>query len=294
MGFLTANPPNEDHWLADYFPEPEMVEDKKKELRREHLLIQVNSHENKKNLPPGYLESRERDMPPSWRRVYILGKYGFLRTGKPVYQDFDEEFHTADLDWNRYQPVLRSWDFGRTHPCVVWGQIDNNGRLFVLRVLMESDLILEKFIPMVLAKSAEWFPNARFEDCCDIAGSQTNDKSDKTSIQMLRESGIEPRYRKCSRAINGPDISRVQTLIRKTSTVGGKAKPYLMVDKQAGGIVSRGLSGGYQVGKDGQHPEEDGYYEHPMDCLKYMAANFLEPESVKAARDIQIEGPRWW
>jgi hypothetical protein len=289
MGFVTANPPDEDHWLADHFPEPEMIADGKHKLPQEHILFQVNSYENEKNLPPGYLQSREANMPPSWRRVYIMGKYGYLRTGKPVYQGFEESVHApGKLAYNQYTPVIRAWDFGRTHPCVVWSQIDNNGRWFILKCLMESDMILENFIPIVLARSAEWFPNASFKDCCDIAGSQTNDKSDKTSIQMLRESGIDPLARRCSRAIDGPDITRVQKMINKL--VNGK--PALMVDEDCG-IIKRGLGGGYQVGKDGKHPAEDGFYEHPMDCIKYTAANFLESESVMAARNIQIEGPRW-
>jgi hypothetical protein len=293
MIFLTANPPNEDHWLAKWFPEPEMVAEGKRNLAPGHLLIQCNSFENKANLPPNYLEDLVATMPPSWVEVYIKGKYGFLATGSPVYQGFDEELHVKKLDWNRYRDVIRAWDFGRTHPCVVWSQIDQNGRWFVLRELMETNKILEDFIPLVKARSAEWFPSAHFTDCCDIAGTQGNDKSDRTSIQMLEDNGIHPRFRKCSRAVLGPDISRVQKMITKLIPDGaGKTKPALMVDESCI-LVKRGLAGGYQISKDGINPAEDGFYEHSMDCIKYTAANFLESESVQAARNIQIEGPRW-
>jgi hypothetical protein len=159
---------------------------------------------------------------------------------------------------------------------------------------METDKLLEDFIPIVKSRSAEWFPEARFTDCCDIAGSQTNDKSDRTSIQMLEDAGIHPRFRKCSRAVLGPDISRVQKMITKLIPDGtGKSKPALLVDESCV-LVKRGLAGGYQIGKDGINPSEDAFYEHPMDCVKYTAANFLESESVMAARNITIEGPRWW
>jgi hypothetical protein len=293
MLFLTANPPNEDHWLAKNFPEPEMVAEGTRKLAPGHLLLQCNSMENKANLPEGYIENLMDGMPPSWVEVYIKGKYGFLATGSPVYQGFDEELHVKKLDWNRYRDVIRAWDFGRTHPCVVWSQIDQNGRWFVLRELMETNKILEDFIPLVKARSAEWFPGAHFTDCCDIAGTQGNDKSDRTSIQMLEDSGIHPRFRKCSRAVLGPDISRVQKMITKLIPDGvGKTKPALLVDESCV-LVKRGLAGGYQIAKDGINPAEDGFYEHAMDCVKYTAANFIESESVQAARNIQIEGPRW-
>lgn len=287
MIFLTANPPTEDHWLAKWFPEPEMIADGKGKLEEGHFLIQANSWENKDHLPKNYIENLEATMPQSWVDVYINGKYGFLAKGSPVYQDFSESLHVGKLDWNRHLPILRSWDFGRTHPCVVWGQIDNNGRWFILKEYMASDMILQNFIPVIIARSNEWFPGAFFKDCCDIAGSQTNDKSDKTSIQILQENGVNPSTRKCVRAIRGPDITRVQKALK--TLIGGK--PALMVDESCI-LVKRGLAGGYQT-QDGENPMEDGFYEHPMDCVKYMAANFLESQNVRDARDIEIVGPRW-
>lgn len=295
MMFLTANPPNEDHWLANWFPEEEMVAEGKRQAVPGHLLIQANSYENRKNLPEGYIENLEQTMPDSWKRVYLLGKYGFLATGDPVYQGFKEGFHTGKLDWNRHLPVYRSWDFGRHHPAVVWSQIDNNGRWFILREYMGTDIILPDFINVIKARSAEWFPRAHFQDCCDIAGSQVNDKTEKTSIQMLEEAGIQPVARRSSPKVGGPDITKVQAMLSKL--INGK--PALMVDESCITII-RGFSGGYYIEKpaDGRQmgdvePKKEGFYEHLMDCVRYTAANFLESERVKASRGIEIAGPRW-
>src|SRR5690606_13088972 len=68
--------------------------------------------ENTRNLPQNYYQRMIETMDADAIEVYVHGKYGFLREGKPVYPEYNDALHCVH-DW---QPipgvtVYRGWDF---------------------------------------------------------------------------------------------------------------------------------------------------------------------------------------
>lgn len=268
-GWLTSNPPNEDHWLYRHFQLKETQDSE---------LIHASTYENRSNLPEGYIEGLE-SMPASWRKKYLMGEWGFTPDGKPFHQGFIETMHKRQLVYNTAKPIYRAWDYGFHHPAVSFHQIDAKGRWCILKELMGTDLTIERFGQQVKEFSREHFQNATFNDIDfgDPAGEQKSDKSEKTSVEILSSIGINV-------------VSKVSTYRERQEIIGRKLStliegiPALVIDQSCKTICD-GFNGGYHYPekKSGQQfnphtmeiPYRDGYYEHLMNTVEYFAVNMF-------------------
>lgn len=259
-GWITTNPPNIDHWIyKDYVT--------RKDDRYE--LIRANTYTNKANLPEGYIENLEKSYDPNWVRKYLSGEFGYDLKGKPVFYGFKSDIHRAKLNVNPNKPIVRGWDFGFHHPCVVFSQMDGDGRWNIHKCVLGTDIYIQDFAPVVIQLSSTWFPNQTFRDVGDPAGAFKKDSTIST-IRILKEQyGIVVEYIP-SKVKPGVDIinQKLNTLI------GGK--PALMVsDDETCNIVAEILQGAYFYQEMSEEPYKDGYYEHPADALRYTAVNLL-------------------
>ncbi len=203
-----------------------------------------------------------------WQQEYCRNFY--VVKGKKVYPRYSDAGMSRNLLYNEYRPLLCSWDFGYHWPAVLFAQYNDEDRiLYVLGEFMGHDIEIFDFIPQVKEYIEEHWPNiVEFEHFCDPAGSQVNDKSMKSSIDVLCDNSIFPAY--CRSSINeGIDI--VRDLMKDKG---------FYIDKNCR-ILRRGLIGGivYQETKEGtpesELPKKDGFYEHLHDCLRYMMVNKL-------------------
>jgi len=267
-GWLTSNPPNEDHWLYRQF---ELKETKDSEL------IHASTYENKDNLPEGYIEGLEA-MPPSWRKKYLEGHWGFTPDGTPFYQGYIEAIHKRECKWNPSLPLQCGWDFGHRHPAFVVTQtVKNNWN--ILMELMGSDIKIDTFAEtQVIPLLNTYFPNANVFHYGDPAGNQVNDKSDHTSIQILNKLGIRVNTRPSEYSL------RKEIIERHINTMEN-GLPILAVHPSCR-IINDGFLGGYHYPllKDKQQfllkhemPFKDGFYDHLMNALEYVAVNVFKP-----------------
>lgn len=210
------------------------------------------------NLPAGYIENLEK-MPPMWRRKYLLGQWGVVAPGAGVFAaDFDEERHVLPLQAIPGVPVIRGWDFGFHRPACVWIQVDPLDRINVLAEMLGDKEPLRHFAKRVLEESKRRFPAvSMWDDYCDVAGNQKNDRG-PTAVQILAdEFKIQPSFRryKIEHSIETVRYCLQQNLLR--------------VDPGCRWIV-KGFGGGYYY--DPRKPDEaakDGTYDHLFDALRY-------------------------
>ena len=264
-GWLTSNPPNKDHWLYRRFVENN---------QSDYKIIYASTYENEKYLPQGYVASLE-NMPLSWRKKYLEGKFGFTPDGKPFYDGFQENWHKRTLSYIPAKKIYRGIDFGFHHPACVWVQFDAKDRLMVLKELMGSDITIDKFARKIIAFENEHFPGQNLETYYDPAGEAKTDKSEKTSVEILAEAGIVGRCKQSTYRERKELIERQLSLL-----IGGI--PALLVDESCH-IINDGFLGGYHYPQDKQGkpqpteaPEKDGYYEHLMNALEYIVVNILQ------------------
>jgi PBSX family phage terminase large subunit len=184
--YLSPNPPDEDHWLAEEFPLIDAGVESV-ECRPGYRYIRTTVHDNVANLDPDYIPQLEADYPAGHvlRRRFIEGKRGLSVVGVAVYRGyFDRARHLLHeaTDWqtspstlcDRSLPIFESWDFGHSSPCVTWHQVQRGGAQWViLGGVQGRNMFLEDFAPAVLDIRARWFPAlpqsidpflARFED----------------------------------------------------------------------------------------------------------------------------------
>ena len=295
---ITPNPPDENHWIATAFPESNHI--------RGHRYIRVSVYDNAHNLSPEYIRELETTFPPghSKHRPAVLGLRGLNVIGKPVYGAadpkqphiaiFQRRLHERSLTMNPQLPLCESWDFGKHHPCVVWGQYTPYGELHVLGGVMGQSVVLEDFVPIVLQQRAEWFPGAlSVRSCCDPAGSHSNSQGlRKNGVTYLREQGVDVVYKDNSNALDVRNtcIERIAGYMRRRSVMGEAFgvddTRWVLVSSVQGFKSFKFVTDGFEAGyvwdehfqsvssKQMRRPKKDGWYEHGQNCLEYLELNF--------------------
>lgn len=281
MILMESEPPPDDHWL-------ENVTDKSHQNYDPDIeKWEISTYENWENLPEAYKGSLE-NMPESWKKKYLYGHSGFTPDGKPYYDGFKEHLHGGHFEWNPKRELLIGWDFGYHHPAVVITQIDMHGRWIWLRDVLGTDTTIRKFAPYVISVLNNYYPNAQARHFGDPAVMHTNDKSEQTSYQILREFDIHLRIRQSQYK------ERKEIIENKLSTLVA-GKPMLMVDTRFCKIARDGFLGGYHypLRKPGQEasqkfdlPYKDGYYEHIMNAGEYIAVNMFKPVKQRSRKEL--------
>lgn len=281
-GILVTNPPNENHWIYKMFSS-ETAD------RSTHGIVHIPTRDNIKHLPPGYIEDLQKSYPHSWVQKFLEGEYGYMTTGRPVYDNFSEEIHCKKTRYMDHVPLHRYWDFGWRHPAVVFAQIDVEGRHKIHRELMGHNIFINDFAYQVMQVTSNEFPDAKVLDYGDPHG---NDKSaggtsKKSAIETLRELGITVFSR------NSLVIEGVDALQKKMATTI-KGEPAFQINKDNCPILVAGLQGGYTKTDDGV-PIKDGYYEHPQDALRYGIVNTSGKSANRVTEfsKINIPSPSW-
>jgi len=272
MILLESEAPNEDNWLAK-------VTDPRHEWYDPHIeKWEISTYENWENLPLSYRGSLET-MPESWKKKYLYGKTGFMPDGTPFYRGFKDHIHAGEFEAVTTRPLYVGWDFGFHHPAVVISQIDMQDRWIILREHMGTDITIHNFADKIKELLHMEYPNMEYIHYGDPAVVQVNDKSELTSWQILKAKGIEIAFRASTYR------DRKEIIEHKLGTLVG-GKPMLMVDKRRCKTIVDGFLGGYHYperrdkqsfGIKFEQPFRDGFYEHLMNSLEYIAVNRFAP-----------------
>lgn len=306
---LTPNPMEEDSWLAKEFPEQNNYAHRK--------YYRVSIYDNAHNLDRETVERLERVYPPGHvkHRPMLLGQRGMNVIGQPVYGAIDvHQPQTAAFQRNRHErpleldpalPLYESLDYGKHHPCVIWGQYTPWSDLRILGGVMGHNLYLEDFAPIVQQYRKRWFPNAlEVLTCCDPAGSHDNSQGVKQNgVKVLQDHGFYPSWQADSNspAVRLAMVERIAAHMRRR-TPNGEA---FGIDRErwvrvglTSVTVHRFLADGCEAGyvwdaheisvgnKQMRRPKKDGWYEHGQNCLEYLEHNFggVQPTLEQAAR----------
>lgn len=268
-GFLTSNPVNVTHWLYDWF-----VRKKLEEFEEFH----APTYENKLHLPENYIQSLEKNYPPSWVKKYLNGDWGFTEGGQPCFTNFREDIHVRDLKYRPEEPIYVGMDFGFRRPAAVFTQIDDKDRWIILKELMPSNITVHDFASQILKLQNQCFPQAsKFIYYGDPASRQTSDKSEKTTADILRDYHINVYSRKSS------PVARVEIIQKKLQTWHGDS-PSMITDRGCT-FLNDALSGGYHYRENTEDIEKDGLYEHVIDALGYLAVGLFNQINANTLRN---------
>ncbi|MGB9736501.1 MAG: phage terminase large subunit [bacterium] len=274
LGFGTTNPPTEDHYLYREFGPTRDPN---------HHLYLGDSHENL-SLPESYIHELDQ-LPPQIYNSNVLGNWGVSFAGKPVFLEFKPQFHVGKFEYNPALPIYRAWDFGFHHPAVILAQIDVDMRVWIIDLMLGTDIYLDDFYQ----KHLELFyrnnidpDKVQIYDCGDIAGSHRSG-SNFTEITTLK--GLYPQLKFRARYINvAQKINRIRRLLSQTYKGN---QPMLIINSTEGTkLLINAFLGGYhypmQFKVAGEEtPEKDGFYDHIIDALGYLLANYYNFVTIK-------------
>jgi hypothetical protein len=276
---MDTNPPDEESWWWEMFendPAHNVV------LFKQPSGLSPEA-ENVKNLPAKYYENLSEGEDEAFINVYVHGKYGFVRDGKPVYPDYNDEVHCTTFEINPDLPIKRGWDFGLTPACV-FTQVSASGRFLVFDEMVAEDLGISRFSDAVLLHCSETYPNAEFEDYGDPAGKQRAETDEKTCFQVLHGKGINIKSGKQSVTL------RIECVNKPLNTLL-EGKPQLLVHPRCK-VVRRGFQGRYQYKRvkitgaaERYHDKPDkNDFSHPHDALQYVATKVFA-NAVQGKKD---------
>jgi len=208
-----------------------------------------------------------------WIKVFVLGEYGSIFTGKVVYPDFSDNMHVAkeELKPHRGLPLVLGWDFGLTPSCVM-AQLTPRGQLRVLDELVAEDMGIERFArdivtPFIKRK----YPGMGIQSVGDPSGSGRNDGNEDTCMQILARQGFMTEDAPTN--LPEPRIAGVTWFLTKLTD----GEPGFLISPNCD-VLRKGFLGGYHYRKMNIKGVKDRYAEtadknefsHPHDALQYI------------------------
>jgi hypothetical protein len=295
---FSPNPPTEDHFLCDMFPEENPFPNRK--------YYRASLYDNAHNIPESKIRELEDAYPPTHakHKSLILGMRGPNIIGVPVYEHmFSRSDHLKPVRMDSTAKILEAIDTGKHHPVWMVAQRTPFG-LNLLGGVIGKRMFLEDFLPVVDYYRAEWFdaPRDQFRLCCDPPPSAEDGQILRyTHLNILRDWGLSPTYRPNA---NAPDvresiIQHIAGLMRRRSPSGSalaiNADPLRWlsvsssVTKQSNWFID-GLEGSYVwddnlvsvANKKVRQPKSDQWIDGWQRCFENITLNFcataIEPE----------------
>lgn len=294
---MDTNPPDDDSW---WYRLAEKEKPKGWEFfRQPGGLIEVQGEivpnklaENVKNLPGGheYYLRQSAGKTKEWIKVFLMGQYGTIADGRPVYPEWNDEIHVRSLQPYPNLPLLLGFDYGLTPACVIC-QVSPRGELLVLNELCSKDMGIRQFAHDVVKPFlAMNYAGYQIQACGDPAGMSRADTDEKTCFQELAEAGIA-----CVPAASNSFVARRESVAGYLNRLVD-GKPAFKLDPVCDRL-RRGFNGRYQyrrlqvVGAERfKDVPEKNDYSHPHDALQY-AAMFSQTMNNSTEWSSQIKYP---
>lgn len=265
--YLAFNPPDTTHYL---YTACTGLDAKGRHVKKPYMKLFTPAYkENARNLRKGYYEELEANYPEDLKDRFVMGRWGTVFPGTPVYRQFSHQVHVKrDLPHDSHSVLYRFWDFGYNAPACLWAQLDLHGRLLVLHELIGSKVEIKDFILMVKAEQAQRFPH-QAERTVDFGDPAVRQKKDTGStLKELNEAGIQMSWQ----------ISLIDTGVRLIRTqlnqlIEGEAA--LQFDELNCPVLINAMRGGYRMNDLGTEPKKDNFYDHPADAYRYGCINLL-------------------
>lgn len=266
---MDTNPPDTDHWwyrLAE--------EDRPKGFQ---FFGQPPGDspeaENLENLPPDYYERAKAGKDEAWINVYVKGYYGFVQDGKPVYPEFREHLHLAEVQPVEKWPLHIGVDFGLT-PAACFGQRSPMGGWRWIDELVTEDTGASAFAEMLARKI-----RADYKDF--TIGSITGDPSGaaggndaKSAFELMNAVLSKSRLLARPAYTNDPSIRREAVAVPLTRIVDGT--PGLVIGPRAS-VLRKAMIGGYRYKRVAvmgaeryQDKPEKNKYSHVAEAAQYL------------------------
>ena len=270
---MDTNPPDTDHWWYRLFEE-EKPDDW--ELFKQPSGLRRGG-ENLANLPAQYYTRLKQGHDQAWIDVYCHGQYGFVKDGKPVYPEYQDDVHCLKEHPAIFKPkagatplIYVGIDFGLT-PAAVMSQQLPDGQYQALTELVTEDMGALKFGELLAQHLRSEYSGCEFEIWGDPAGEQRSQADEKTPFKVLKALGIPARP-----APSNDPIIRRESVAKAFTTMTMTGKPRLVISPRCKQL-RKAYAGGYkyrrlQVSGDDKYMDkpDKNRYSHVAEAHQYL------------------------
>ncbi len=219
------------------------------------------------------------------RRV-IFGESIPAYSGIPVFPQFDRSVHIAPLIFKPELPLIRSWDFGHTHPAVTFSNIfkcnHNTNHYFTLSEVAEAVnlTVYQLYDRYILPHTKSLYSNAvLIRDCGDRSGyrASSSNKDNRSDMKILMyEYHLNFRWRFMNLE---PSLQYMRSLLQPKQPCKC-GLPLVLISNKCP-ILIGALEGGYhfprsRAGLIGEKPVEDRYFADVACAWRYGAENYVK------------------
>lgn len=289
-----TNPPDEDHWIHKDFEEKNLESYRLFKqppglLKEDSYWIRNPNADNANNLPYDYYTKLAEGQSEEFIKVFCLGEYGTVGSGKRVYPEFNPDLHAVDsLTPIQGEPLILGWDFGLTPACVVM-QLTPRGQLYVLKEYIGENIGIRNFAESIVIPALKLdFPYCKVGiSVADPAGNARNEIMEEMScIGELNSLGIETIAAQTNDI--DPRLASVRFFLNRM--IDGK--PCFQLDKKKCPTLYKGFLKEYifmRVAVAGEERYKDkpnkNMASHPMDAIGYgcleIASDRIASEKAK-------------
>lgn len=211
---MDTNPPSDDHWwheLAEvkkplnhrFWRQPPAILPIKQGEGMDATIDWVPNEGQIEGIPPAenvkwqklgynYWLRQAHGADHEWSKVYLMGEYGSIVRGKPVYPEYNDAMHyfAKPIEIMRGVPLVVAFDFGLT-PAAAFMQQTPQGAVNLIDECVSEDMDLRRFVEEVVNPKlrAEYF-GMHVIGVGDPAGSARSQADGTTCMQILNECGI--------------------------------------------------------------------------------------------------------
>jgi hypothetical protein len=298
---MDTNPPDDSHWWYNlseeqtpvdwqFFTQPSGLSPMAENL--ENLNQPSDAHllplATRRELGRKYYQRMLGGKTQEWINVYVHGKYGFIKDGKPVYEaSWNDTLHgaQADIEINPASPLSCGIDCSGRNPSAVWGQRTPLGQIQIVHELVCEGIGAVAFAGLLKSEIARVFPGRDIEYWGDPAGGYGSQNDDRTYFDIIRETaGVQIRPAPTTNLI-GERIQTVESVLLRLVTGG---VPALWVSR-ACKILRRGFNGGYKYkrlsvsggARYEDKPDKRTRFADVHDALQYLLIGMGEGRRMK-------------
>jgi hypothetical protein len=296
-----TNPPDNDHWIYKAF-EVDCVEGYKIFKQPPGLIYDSENDEyhtnpeadNIDHLPEGYYERLAQGQTKDFVKVFCLGEYGSVGTGKIVYPEYNDDLHCCDdLQPIQGLPLYIGQDFGLT-PASVVVQFTGRGQLLVLKEYTSEGMSINTFTENVLLPGIEIdFPGFVINSVeADPAGEGRNQAFDElTCIGVMRDLGLD---------VYAADTNDLESRLNAVKFFLNRmvdGKPSFLISRNGCPVLRKGFIKDYNYkrlkvsGEERYRNEPDKTFSsHVHDALQYISLKFAA-NHIKSSKALSKEQP---
>lgn len=264
---MSFNPPEGNAWLSTWQRDSKIT------------TYEAPIYENKKNLPPEYIDRMIKNYPKSWQKKFLEGKIGTIPKGIPAYK-FNSN-HFKKFKYNPDLPLVRGWDFGSGQAVCVIGQFDNSPRLCILDLIILQDSWTRPLCQAVKQLCVSKYAGSFSKINLDFVDGHDDGKTSRSALKnsdILIQEGFTPI----------PIIVRHDVRIQRINDALERYvdnAPFIVLNEDVPELCMA-LSEGYCVDGKGKI-SKDKYYEHIGDAFTFLFMGLMStvsgPDVMKIA-----------